>query len=979
MSWLSTAQLPRPHDKERLAVAWTRWSEKAPRPDDTRGIALLDALFGNSPYLTETALQNPTFMTDLWRDGPDAVVTRLAAELAEVRAAARDGAKPDAVAATLRRLKRQQALAIAVADIASAWPLEKITGALSAFAAGCLGALTDAILLQLERDGQLAISGNPEAAAFTVLGMGKLGADELNYSSDIDLILLYDRDAPALGNNDQVPRHFVRAARLLVQLMSESSVDGYIFRTDLRLRPDPGSTPLAMSVQAAELYYESVGQNWERAAMIKAHPVAGNRAVGSAFLAELTPYIWRRHLDFATIHDIHSIKRQIDAYRGGGTVGVLGHNVKLGRGGIREIEFFAQTQQLIFGGRNPSLRLRGTCETLRALAAAGHVAPLAADELIEAYRFLRRVEHRLQMVDDKQTHSLPDDAAGLAAIATFLGYASRASFENDLLQRLRCVEGHYARLFEEAPSLAGPGGNLVFTGTDDDPGTLETLRTLGFQDPSAAAGIVRKWHHGRFRATRSARARELLTELMPALLKALGETASPDHALLNFDLFLGNLPAGVQLFSLFKANPALVELVAAIMGSAPGLAAHLARRPILLDSVLSQDFYKPLPKPDEMAHDLSAVLARIDDEQDILDAARRWANDRRFQIGVQQLKRIVRPAEAGGSYSDIAQATISALCDRIETKFAENHGGFRGQRLAVLGLGKLGSREMSATSDLDLIFVYDIPPGLEASDGRQPLPPIQYYTRLSARIVTALTALTNEGALYEVDMRLRPSGRAGPLANSLEGFESYHAQSAWTWEHMALTRARVIHGPAGLVDQLTHIVKATLCRPRDAAALVRDVADMRDRIAQHAPPKSAWDFKHLPGGLFDIDFVAQYLALRHAAARPDILHPHPGEMLRRTADAGLIARADSDQLRATRTLLSDVQSLLRLTLDGDEAAFDEAKAPEGQCRLIAWTEGATDLAVLRQRIEAEAAEVRAIYWRIVEEPARAAGWKPRSE
>jgi glutamate-ammonia-ligase adenylyltransferase len=269
--------------------------------------------------------------------------------------------------------------------------------------------------------------------------------------------------------------------------------------------------------------------------------------------------------------------------------------------------------------------------------------------------------------------------------------------------------------------------------------------------------------------------------------------------------------------------------------------------------------------------------------------------------------------------------------------------------------------------------------GIEASDGRQPLPPIQYYTRLSARIVTALTALTNEGALYEVDMRLRPSGRAGPLANSLEGFESYHAQSAWTWEHMALTRARVIHGPAGLVDQLAHIVKATLCRPRDPAGLVRDVADMRDRIAQHAPPKSAWDFKHLPGGLFDIDFVAQYLALRHAAARPDILHPHPGEMLRRTADAGLIARADSDQLRATRSLQSDVQSLLRLTLDGDEAAFDEDKAPEGQCRLIAWTEGATDLAVLRQRIEAEAAQVRAIYRRIVEEPARAAGWKPRSE
>ena len=977
MSWLSTARLPRPHDLQRCEVAWTRWAEQAPRPDDTGAVALLDALFGNSPYLAETALQNREFVSDLWRRGPDPVLDGLRQKLAAAQAAARTGTAPEQIAATLRRLKRQAALAIAVADIADAWPLEKITGELSAFAAACLDALTDSILLQLGERGQLALGGAPDQAGLTVIGMGKLGAGELNYSSDIDLILLYDRDAPALADDEQASRHMIRAARLLVQLMSEASVDGYVFRTDLRLRPDPGSTPLAMSVQAAELYYESVGQNWERAAMIKARPVAGNRAVGEAFLASLRPYVWRRHLDFAAIHDIHSIKRQIDAYRGGGTVGVLGHNVKLGRGGIREVEFFAQTQQLIFGGRNPSLRQRGTCDAMRALSAAGHVDPRAAEELIEAYRFLRRVEHRLQMVDDRQTHSLPDDEAGVAAIATFLGYPDSRSFQDDLLARLRCVEGHYAHLFEEAPSLAGPGGNLVFTGTDDDPGTLDTLRAMGFRDPSAAAGIVRRWHHGRYRAARSARARELLTELMPALLRALGTTASPDQALLNFDLFLANLPAGVQLFSLFKSNLALIDLVAAIMGSAPRLAAHLARRTVLLDSVLSPDFYKPLPEAGVMTGELTALLAPFDDDQDILDAARRWANDRRFQVGVRQLERIVRPAEAGLAYSDIAQATISALCERLERRFADTHGDFRGQRLAVLALGKLGSREMSATSDLDLIFVYDIPPGLDTSDGRQPLPPTQYYTRLSARIVTALTALTNEGALYEVDMRLRPSGRSGPLANSLEGFESYHAQSAWTWEHMALTRARVIHGPAELVQRLTGIVQATLCRPRDTAGLIRDVADMRDRIAQHAPPRSPWDFKHLRGGLFDIDFVAQYLALRHAAQRPDMLTPHPAEMLQRAAAAGFIDRADSQRLISARALLSDVQSLLRLTLDGDEASFDETKAPEGQRRLIAATEGTADLAELRARIAAETAEARAIYRRIVEEAAEAAGWKGR--
>ncbi|MFZ5779227.1 MAG: bifunctional [glutamine synthetase] adenylyltransferase/[glutamine synthetase]-adenylyl-L-tyrosine phosphorylase [Pseudomonadota bacterium] len=942
-------------------------------------MALLDALFGNSPYLTETALQSPTFVTDLWRRGPDAAEADLTAEMNRLRDEARDGAAPAAIATELRRLKRRVALAVAVADIAGAWSLEKVTGTLSAFAAACLSALTDSILLQLARDGQLGIGDDPQAAAFTVLGMGKLGAGELNYSSDIDLILLYDRDTPALAGNDQLSRHFVRAARLLVQLMSETSADGYVFRTDLRLRPDPGSTPLAMSVQAAELYYESVGQNWERAAMIKAHPVAGNHAVGAAFLRDLTPYIWRKHLDFAAIHDIHSIKRQINAHRGGSVVKVLGHNVKLGRGGIREIEFFAQTQQLIFGGRNPALRLRGTCETLRALAAAGHVAPGATDELIDSYRFLRKVEHRLQMVDDRQTHSLPDNAAGIAAIATFLGYSDAKTFENELLERLHCVEGHYARLFEEAPSLAGPGGNLVFTGTDDDPGTLATLATLGFRDASAAAAIIRRWHHGRFRATATARARELLTELMPGLLKAMGSTAAPDQALLNFDLFLGNLPAGIQLFSLFKANPALLELVAAIMGSAPGLAAHLARRTILLDSVLSPDFYRPLPLVDEMRADLADQLAAVDHEQDILDRARRWANDRRFQVGVQQLKAIVPPALAGHAYSDIASATIAALCDRVERRFAEAHGGFRGQRLAVLGLGKLGSREMSATSDLDLIFVYDVPPGMESSDGPTPLPPIQYYTRLSAKIVTALTAHTNEGALYEVDMRLRPSGRAGPLANSLEGFESYHAQSAWTWEHMALTRARVIHGPAALKERLTDIVHRTLRGPRDLDALVRDVADMRDRIAHHAPPKSPWDFKHLPGGLFDIDFIAQYLALRHATQRPDLLDPHPAEMLRRAGEAGFIEPADARMLCGTRTLLSDVQSMLRLTLDGDEAAFNASQAPEGQRRLIAATEGARDFGELCARIAAETASAHAIYERLVEQPALAVGWRPRGE
>ena len=459
---------------------------------------------------------------------------------------------------------------------------------------------------------------------------------------------------------------------MLVQLMSETSADGYVFRTDLRLRPDPGSTPLAMSVQAAELYYESVGQNWERAAMIKARPVAGNRAVGEAFLGDLQPYIWRKHLDFAAIHDIHSIKRQIDAHRGGSAVKVLGHNVKLGRGGIREIEFFAQTQQLIFGGRNPALR---GARDLRDPARARRRRPRRAQRRRRADRGLRLpAQGRAPPADGRRPPDpQPARRRGRRGGASPPSWAIPIRSPSRRTCSTACTASRATTPTCSRRRRASPA--RAATWSSPAPTTIRarsaTLQTLGFRDPSAAAGIVRRWHHGRYRSTATARARELLTELMPGLLKALGSTAAPDQALLNFDLFLGNLPAGIQLFSLFKSNPALLELVAAIMGSAPGLAAHLARRTILLDSVLSPAFYLPLPPVEEMRADLAHQLASVEHEQDILDLARRWANDRRFQVGVQQLKAIVRPAQAGLAYSDIAAATISALCDRVEQRFAE--------------------------------------------------------------------------------------------------------------------------------------------------------------------------------------------------------------------------------------------------------------------------------------------------------------------
>lgn len=706
--------------------------------------------------------------------------------------------------------------------------------------------------------------------------------------------------------------------------------------------------------------------------MIKARPVAGNIAVGEAFLRMLRPYIWRKHLDFAAIHDIHSIKRQIDAHRGTGAVKVAGHNVKLGRGGIREIEFFVQTQQLIYGGRNPALRVRGTVDGLNALAEAGLIEDKVAHALTECYGFLRRVEHRLQMVDDRQTHILPADDAGLAAIATFMGYDGAEPFAAALLRTFRTVESHYARLFEDAPSLAAPGaGNLVFTGTDADPETLTTLTDIGFREPQVAWQIVSRWHHGRYRATQTARARELLTELKPALLKALATTVDPDQALLRFDTLLANLPAGVQLFSLFKSNPSLLDLVARIMGSAPRIANHLARRPILLDSVLSTDFLAPLPDADVLAADLRRMLDSAGDEQDLLDFARRWTNDRRFQVGVHLLSAAVSPRGAARTYSDVATAVVTELTARVEALFAQQHGGFDGPRMAVVAMGKLGSREMTATSDLDLMFVYDVPDGLDQSDGVRPLPPTQYYTRLSQRILNALTVQTNDGALYEVDMRLRPSGNAGPIACSLAAFDAYQADQAWTWEHMALCRARVIAGSSAIRSRAEAAIRGTLCRQRDPDKLLRDVADMRARVATHRPPKGPWDFKLIRGGLFDVDFVVQYLCLRHAAAHPTVLRPDPLEALAQLERATLIDPDHAARLLQAYRLFTDLQGLMRLAIEGPEADFDEATAPEGLRQLLVKAGGVARIEDLKRQVILAAEMAYDVFVAIIEKPAAA--------
>jgi glutamate-ammonia-ligase adenylyltransferase len=934
---------------------------------------LLRAVFGNSSFLTLMAELEPVFLLDLLIAGPDMALQQINNAMAETRRAARNGVDP---AGSLRQQKRWLALTTAVADIATIWTLEQVTAGLSSFAASALDVALDFLLVDAGRRGSVVLDADSREfgrrSGIIVLGMGKLGAEELNYSSDIDLIVFWDPERLRTPNHDNRQRTAERLVRGLVRLMAERTREGYVFRTDLRLRPDPGATPVAMSILAAEAYYETLGQNWERAALIKARPVAGDLAAGERFLRWLKPFIWRKNLDFAAIQDIHSIKRQINAFRGGASVALAGHNIKLGRGGIREIEFFAQTQQLIWGGRLPSIRQTRTVEALVALARAGKISPAVAAQMTEAYRFLRRVEHRLQMIDDSQTHSLPDDPQRLAMLAVFLGFPSLEAFSEEILATLRRVESHYAELFEDAPALTLPGaigGNLVFTGSEADPETLATLQRLGFAEPQAVDSAVRGWHHGRCRAMRSVRARELLTELLPHLLKALASKPDPDAALLAFDRFLNGLPAGVQLFAMFHANPQLLGLLTDILGVAPALADHLARRPSVLESVLSApDFFKPPPPLREMEEELADLLRQARDTEDLLDLARRWANDRRFQIGVQTLKGLIDTPAATAAWSRVAETCLRCLLPRIEEDFARVHGRVGGCGMAIIGMGKLGGAEMTATSDLDLIFVYSTPPEGAQSDGPRALPAPQYFARLSQRLIAALSAPTAEGRLYEVDMRLRPSGKAGPIAVSAATFARYQHEEAWVWEQMALTRARVVAGPPELSELIEATVRSVLRKQRHAAALLGDVAAMRSRMAAEHPTRSLWEPKHLRGGLVDIEFIAQYLQLREAHVHPSVLSPNTAEALSRLRSAEILPADVAHELSEALSLWQAVQARIRLNIGKAISAEGGADAPAALRLAVAGIAG-LDFAGLVETLQQAAEHVREHFHNLIEAPA----------
>lgn len=859
----------------------------------------------------------------------------------------------------LRRAKDALHLATALADLAKLWPLERVTGVLTDFADASLRAALALAVRESAARGDIEVGAGGEdegpIPGLTLIAMGKMGAGELNYSSDIDFSVFFDAERLAQSKAREPRVVAVRLVAPLVRALEEVTVDGYVFRTDLRLRPDPGSTPVAVSIASAEHYYQTLGQNWERATFIKARAAAGDCVCGRAFLGSLEPFIWRKHLDFAAVEDVQSIKRQILSAHKSAELGDPVFDVKLGRGGIRDIELFAQTQQLILGGRNRRLREPRTLRALEALTAAGAISESARDALSEAYVFFREVEHRIQMLEDAQTHRVPADPDARARVAALAGFADLAAFDAALVERRKIVSDIDHQLFGRGESLADPLGSLIFTGVEDHPETLRTIGQLGFKQAAFVSQTVRGWHHGRIRAMRSERAREQLTRLTPRLLRALAGAGDPDQAFARFASFFAALTAGVQVLALLEARPALLDLLARILSLAPRLADKLAQRPALLDALIEPRFAVPLAQdaPGLYRAELAERLSIAETFEQRLNAARRFQREEAFRIDVQVLEGQADAAEAGAAQAELAEACVAAMAEAALAE-VERRDGPQPGAFAVLALGKFGGRELAEGADLDLMLVYDAPG--EAANASE------FYTRMTQRLISALSAPTEEGSLYDIDAKLRPSGSKGPVAVRLSSFERYYAEEAWTWELQALTRLRPVAGDAALSARVAAIARATLAQPRDAQKVFADVAEMRGRMERERGAKSEWDLKLAPGGFVDVEFIAQALQLAHAAEAPEALSPNTGEALARLARAGKLDAAVCARLRAGWRLWSDLQHMLRICIGGE---FNPLDAPPPLPPRLAALSGDPDFEALDAKVRAVQAAIRADFIAII--------------
>ncbi len=852
-----------------------------------------------SPFLRDALQALPRIGESFDRDGASAAV-----ELAL-------GAAGEELEVELRRQRLGLALAVALGDLAGELSLEQVTAFLSDFADRAIDRAVDAAIRERVPDA--------DPRGFAVIAMGKLGSRELNYSSDVDLLLLFDPQSLPRRERDDAGEAAVRIGRRLIELLQKRTAEGYVARVDLRLRPSPEVTPIVLPLNAAISHYESSALPWERAAFIRARACAGDIALGERFLRAIEPFVWRRSLDFGVIDEVRQISARIrDHFAQSSTFGP-GYDLKRGRGGIREVEFFVQIQQMIHGGRDPAVRVPATAEAIAALLAAGRLDPAIASELAHTYRLLRTIEHRVQMVDDAQTHFLPAQAEALDNVARLHGLGGGA----ELLDALR---PHVERAGEIFDGLAPEDRGRL---SNDPDILLQELRGHGFGDAEGAARHIAHWRSGRARSLRSPAAQTAFEAMLPGLLQAVAAGPDPERALNRLSDIVERLSSGVNFFRLLEARPPLAQLLAKILAHAPTLADQLARRPELFEGLFDASSFDPPPTAEAFAEDLAKAM-RGDSYDSALDRVRRLVNERRFALGVQLIDRRSDPLDVAAGYSRVAEGALGALARTAAAQFEDAHGRFPDGELVIVALGRLGGCELTHASDLDIIYLHTAEPGV-VSDGSKPLGPNDYFIRLASRVTAALSVPTAAGPLYDVDTRLRPEGAKGMLVVSLGAFERYQREEAWTWEHMALCRARPVFGSAAVRTRTEQLVKSILARPRDPATIIADAVKMRAEIERHKPARSALDVKLGPGGLVDLEFAVHVLQLTRGIG----LHPRLETALAELAAEDLVnAKVIEAQKLLTRMLV-----MMRLAAPGEvKPTADTWQLVADACGAASWDE-----------------------------------------
>jgi [glutamine synthetase] adenylyltransferase / [glutamine synthetase]-adenylyl-L-tyrosine phosphorylase len=824
------------------------------------------------------------------------------------------------VARALRLAKGRLALTLAIGDLAALLSLQEVMAHLSAFADRALDA---AIRAAIE---QHVPGADPQG--LSAIALGKHGSLELNYSSDIDPILLFDPATLPHRAREEAGEAAVRIGRRVVEIMQARDGDGYVFRVDLRLRPTPEVSPIVMPIGAAITYYESQAVAWERAAFIRARACSGDIGLGHQFLEAIRPFVWRRGLDFGAIGEIRAMSHRIRDHHANGQLFGPGFDLKRGRGGIREVEFYAQIHQMIHGGRDARLRVAPTMEALSALTLAGRIPSDEAAILSNAYHIYRVIEHRLQMVDDQQTHMLPRDAEALDGVARLHGLENG----DTLLGLLRPHVESVGRIYD---GLDGAPATLVPLESNR---LIDVLAKAGFAAPEQAARRIAHWRDGSIRALRTAAARGALETVLPHLIGALGAATDPGAALNQLSTLIERLPSAINLFRLLEARPALMRLLVDILGYAPTLAEQLSRRPELLDGLIDATAFDP-------AGSVASLIDALESAGDLetqLDHVRRLVGDYRFALGVQVIVGVSDPLEVAAGYARVAEAAISVVADASIAAFERLHGRVPGAELVILALGRMGGAELTHASDLDLIYLFTGDFTAESAGGK-PLGAVLYFNRLAQRVTAGLSVATAAGPLYDVDTRLRPSGAKGPLSVSLEGFARYQREEAWTWEHMALTRARPVYGSVSARAATQRIVDEVLSKPVDPARLIADAAKMRGDMAAHKPALGPLDVKLLSGGLVDLEFATHVQQLRHNAG----LCPNLGGAI-----ASLIAQGVSPpEMQAAHAFLTRLLVTIRLVApDAREPTVPTRALIARACGLADWPEVLAALAATRQSV-----------------------------